>query len=145
MFHKIKSVSPLPNYKLSVQFSEGVTKIYDMAPLIESHPLFAPLRQTPALFGSVAVDVGGYGVIWGDEADVSCDELWQHGKKVETPFDGLLAFSDATQLWGLHESTLRKAIAYGKLVNGVDVCKFGKQWVVSIEAMRREYGDVTTN
>ena len=26
------------------------------------------------------------------------------------------------------------------LVNGVDVCKFGKQWVVSIDAMKREYG-----
>ena len=52
-----------------------------------------------------------------------------------------LAFSDATALWQLNESTLRKAIAYGKLVNGVDVCKFGKQWVVSIDAMNREYGN----
>ena len=54
---------------------------------------------------------------------------------------GLLAFSDATELWGLNESTLRKAITYGKLVEGVDVCKFGKQWVVSIMAMKREYGE----
>ena len=30
---------------------------------------------------------------------------------------------------------------YGKLVNGVDVCKFGKQWVVSMAAMIREYGN----
>lgn len=30
MFHKIKNVSPLPEYKLSVQFAEGVTKIYDV-------------------------------------------------------------------------------------------------------------------
>lgn len=41
--------------------------------------------------------------------------------QVKTPFDGLMAFSDATLIWGLNESTLRKAIAYGKLVNGVDV------------------------
>ena len=52
-----------------------------------------------------------------------------------------LAFSDATALWQINESTLRKAIAYGKLVNGVDVCKFGKQWVVSMDAMQREYGN----
>ena len=32
-------------------------------------------------------------------------------------------------------------ITYGKLVNGVDVCKFGKQWVVSMEAMKHEYGE----
>ena len=36
---------------------------------------------------------------------------------------------------------LRKAIAYGKLVNGVDACKYGKQWVISMEAMKREYGE----
>ena len=64
----------------------------------------------------------------------------KNGTVVETLFDGLITFSDATELWGLNESTLRKAISYGKLVNGVDVCKFGKQWVVSIDAMRREYG-----
>ena len=29
---------------------------------------------------------------------------------------------------------------YGKLVSGVDVCKFGKQWVVSAAAMKRAYG-----
>ena len=28
MFHKVKSVSPLPNYKLSVGFSEGIVKLY---------------------------------------------------------------------------------------------------------------------
>lgn len=44
-------------------------------------------------------------------------------------------------LWSLNESTLRKAISYGKLIEGVDVCKFGKQWVVSAKAMRREYGE----
>ena len=75
------------------------------------------------------------------QLDLSCEELWENGVQVDTPFDGLLAFSDATELWGLNESTLRKAITYGKLVNGVDVCKFGKQWVVSVEAMTREYGN----
>lgn len=47
---------------------------------------------------------------------------------------------NASELWGLNESTLRKAISYGKPVNGVDVCKFGKQWVVSMDSMQREYG-----
>ena len=140
MFHKIKNVSPLPDYKLSVQFAEGVTKIYDVKPLFQKIPAFNSLKSSND-FGSVYVDVGGYGIIWNDELDLSCDELWENGAEVKTPFDGLIAFSDATELWGLNESTLRKAISYGKLVNGVDVCKFGKQWVVSTEAMKREYGD----
>ena len=85
--------------------------------------------------------MGGYGIIWNDDLDLSCDELWENGIVTETPFDGLMAFSDATTLWALNESTLRKAISYGKLVEGVDVCKFGKQWVVSTAAMKREYGE----
>lgn len=140
MFHKIKNVFPLPDFKLSVQFVEGVTKLYDLAPLFEKLPVFCYLKSHPEEFDCVSVDVGGYGIIWGDELDLSCDELWEHGVQVKTPFDGLMAVSEATRLWGLNESTLRKAIAYGKLVNGVDVCKFGKQWVVSVEAMKREYG-----
>ena len=140
MFHKIKSVAPLPDFKLSVQFSEGVTKLYDMKPLFKRLPVFKQLENDPAEFAGVSVDVGGYGIVWNDELDLSCDELWDNGTVIETPFDGLMAFSDATELWGLKESTLRKAISYGKLINGVDVCKFGKQWVVSAGAMKREYG-----
>lgn len=37
MFHKVKDVTALPNLKLSVQFAEGVTKIYDVSPLIEKY------------------------------------------------------------------------------------------------------------
>ena len=141
MFHKVKNVFPLPDYKLSVQFCEGVTKIYDIKPLFESLPVFKNLLENSDLFYCVETDVGGYGIIWGDELDLSCDELWANGTQIATPFDGLMAFGDASSLWGLHESTLRKAVAYGKLVNGVDVCKFGKQWVVSVQAMQREYGN----
>lgn len=141
MFHKIKNVAALPDYRLSVQFSEGVTKIYDVKPLFEKLPVFATLKDDVQTFYSVSVDIGGYGIVWNDELDLSCDELWEHGTQVHTPFDGLIAFSDATELWGLNESTLRKAISYGKLVDGVDVCKFGKQWVVSMSAMQREYGN----
>ena len=142
MFHKIKNVFTLPNCNLSVQFAEGVTKIYDLKPLFEKIPAFKMLEKD-RIFENVSVDVGGYGIVWNDELDLSCDELWENGIEVKTPFDGLIAFSDATELWGLNESTLRKAICYGKLVNGVDVCKFGKQWVVSMDAMKREYGNIT--
>ena len=140
MFHKVKSVSALPDYCLMVQFSEGVTKKYDVSLLFERWESFREFEKQPELFESVQVDTGGYGVIWNDDLDLSCNELYECGEDIKTPFDGLIAFSDATQLWGLNESTLRKAIAYGKLINGVDVCKYGKQWVISIDAMKREYG-----
>jgi hypothetical protein len=140
MFHKINSVNVLPDYKLSVQFAQGITKVYDAKPLMQRFNAFKALENAE-LFSSVEVDVGGYGIIWNDDIDISCDELFENGEAVDTPFDGLMAFSDATTLWGLNESTLRKAVAYGKLKNGIDVCKFGKQWIVSVDAMKREYGN----
>lgn len=140
MFYKVKDISALPNLRLSVQFANGTTKVYDVAPLLERFAAFQPL-QDENLFNSVEVDVGGYGIIWDDDIDLSCDELWENGIETKTPFDGLMSFADASELWNLSESTLRKAVSYGKIVPGVDARKYGKQWIVSREAMKREYGE----
>ena len=139
MFHKIRNVYPLNDYELLVQFSVGITKIYDVKPLFDWRDIFNELKKNE-LFYAVQVDIGGKGVIWNDQIDLSCDELWDNGRLIKTHFDGLMSMNDATSMWGLNESTLRKAIAYGKLKQGIDVCKYGKQWVVTIEAMNREYG-----
>lgn len=141
MLHKINSVAPMANHRLLVHFSNGSAKEYDMAPLLQNIPAFAPLQTVPGLFEQVVVDPGGYGVSWNDDIDLDGSELWANGTPVATPFDGLLSFFDATSIWKLNESTLRKAVSYGKLKNGVDVLKFGKQWVVTFDAMRREYGE----
>ena len=140
MFHKVKSVTPLPNYMLLVHFADGVAKQYDVKPLFESMGDFKAFQTIPGLFEQVTADPGGYGISWNDDLDLACDELWANGVQVDTPFDNLIAFGDATDLWGLNESTLRKAVAYQKLVEGIDVKKFGKQWVVTRDAMEREYG-----
>ena len=140
MFHKVKAVNVMPDYRLSVQFAEGTTKIYDLKPLFDKWQVFNELKDNQELLYGVEVDVGGYGIVWNDDIDLSCDELYENGETVKTPFDDLMAFTDATELWGLNESTLRKAISYGKLVNGIDACKYGKQWVISTAAMKREYG-----
>lgn len=141
MFHKVKSVTPLPDYVLLVSFTEGIQKTYDLKPLFDRLPVFQDLKNINGLYEQVQVDAGGYGISWNDDLDLACDELWENGVSIATPFDNLISFSDATGLWGLNESTLRKAIAYGKLRDGLDVKKFGKQWVVTLDAMRREYGE----
>ena len=140
MFHNIKNVYPLEDYRLLVQFMSGVTKIYDVKPLFKWKDIFNNLKDNNLFYG-VYVDVGGLGIVWNDYIDLSCEELWDNGITLNTPFDGLMAMSDATAIWNLNESTLRKAIAYGKLKKGIDVCKYGKQWVVTLESMIREYGE----
>lgn len=141
MFHKIKDIQIAPDYKLNVLFSEGQRKIYDIKKLASEHSIFSQLIDNEELFKSAKVDIGGYGIIWDDDLDLSCDEIWENGTKIDSPFDGLIALRDATELWGLNESTLRRAIIYGKFIIGIDVCKFGKQWVISYESMKREYGE----
>lgn len=140
MFHKIRSVAALADYKLLVHFAEGCSKIYDMMPLIQRMPVYTPLRKLHGLFEQVQIDPGGYGISWSDEIDLDGAELWENGIAAKSPFDGLLSFADASSLWGLNESTLRKAVSYRKLIEGADVQKYGKQWVVTRIAMEREYG-----
>lgn len=129
----------MDDFVLLVSFSEGVTKTYDVKPLFSKWLVFNELKNNH-LFEEVSVDQGGYGVSWNDDIDLSCDELFYEGKEIKTPFDGLIAFTEACQLWNLNESTLRKAVSYGKLIDGIDVSKYGKQWVVTMKAMEREYG-----
>ena len=45
MFHKVKSVNPLPDFRLSVQFAEGVTKEYDVKPLFKKWEAFASFQD----------------------------------------------------------------------------------------------------
>ncbi len=79
MMHKVKAVRALSNFCLSVQFVEGITKIYDVKPLLSKWTAFKALQENPKLFSDVEVDVGGYGIIWNDELDLSCDELFENG------------------------------------------------------------------
>ena len=114
-----------------------------MKPLIKEVDAFKPLKEIPGLFQLVKADVGGYGIVWNEDIDLDSEEIWVNGIATETPFTGLISMSDATVLWGLNESTLRKAIAYGKLIPGIDVFNFGSQWIVTAAAMQREYSEIT--
>lgn len=77
--HKVVSVRPLEDLKLSVDFDSGVTKTYDVKPLMEKLEVFGVLRDR-RFFESAAVDTGGCGVIWNNRLDLSSGELWQNGK-----------------------------------------------------------------
>jgi len=84
MFYKVKKVIPLPNYCLTVIFENDVTKQYDVKPLFEKIDIFKTLSYMKGLFEQVKVDIGGYGISWNDEIDLSCNELWNNGKLITT-------------------------------------------------------------
>jgi hypothetical protein len=79
MFHKVQSVKPLPEYRLSVQFIDGEKKEYDLKPLFDKWETFRALACIPGLFSQVKVDSGGYGISWNDQIDLACDELYENG------------------------------------------------------------------
>lgn len=60
-------------------------------------------------------------------------------------FNDLFSIKEAAEMWHLEESTIRKAIASKKFIEGNDVRKFGKQWVISKSAMERVYGIITSD
>lgn len=55
-------------------------------------------------------------------------------------FDKFLSLKEAAELYNRDDSTLRRAIMSGRLKEGIDCKKYGKQWVVLKSAMDREYG-----
>jgi len=83
---KIQSIRPLANRRLLVKFVNGVEKIYNCNPLLQRETF--QLLKNDAFFKSARVDVGGYGVSWNDDVDLSEYELWVNGEDFlakETP------------------------------------------------------------
>jgi len=76
---KVKSVRPLEGRRLSVTFVNGIERIYDCNQLL--HLETFQVLENEGFFKSVKVDVGGYGVSWNDEVDLSEYELWVNGKE----------------------------------------------------------------
>jgi len=82
MFNTVKTVQPLDNFILLVGFNNGETKHYDVKPLFDKWDVFKSLADIGGLFEQVRVDVGGYGIVWNDDIDLSCNELWDNGTEV---------------------------------------------------------------
>ena len=79
MFYKVQTVQPLPGYNLLVYFQNGEKKRHNIQPLFDKWESFKALCTIKGLFEQVKVDLGGYGVSWNDEVDLSCNELYNNG------------------------------------------------------------------
>lgn len=64
---------------------------------------------------------------------------------MKNAFNALLSLKEASNMWHLEESTLRKAITFNKFILNEEVKKFGKQWVITKQAMERVYGYLDVN
>ena len=87
MFHKITSLATLPDYILLVGFSGGEFKQFDLKPLMGKYPAFAALENVEGLYRQAKIDVGGYGVVWNDDLDISAEGLYEKGVDCAPPDD----------------------------------------------------------
>lgn len=52
-----------------------------------------------------------------------------------------MTFTEASELWNVDSSTLRKLVKTGKLLEGIDYRKSGKIWLITTEAMIKIFGN----
>lgn len=79
-YPKIKKVEVLEDYFLKVFFDNGEIKKYDFKPNFKND-FFSQLKDY-SIFKNVVVDVGGYGISWNDEIDLSEYELYMHSNNI---------------------------------------------------------------
>jgi hypothetical protein len=83
MFYTIREVKPLPDLRLLLHFTNDEIKQYDVKPLLNEWESFRSLDIIPGLFNRVQVDIGGYGIVWNDDIDLSCNELYNNGIPIQ--------------------------------------------------------------
>jgi len=83
-YPKIKNVKALKNRRIFISFRNGVNKLYDCNPLL-SDDAFQPLLDDQT-FNNVKTDLGGHGISWNEEVDLSESELWINGQHTEQKY-----------------------------------------------------------
>ncbi|MCD8293666.1 MAG: DUF2442 domain-containing protein [Clostridia bacterium] len=134
----IKSVYPMKDRRIIASFRDGVSKVYDVSPLIERDSVFAPLKDD-ALFDSVHLKEHWL-VSWTEDICLSGREIYLEGETVRTPFDAVIDVKTATEMWYLREGEIMEAIESGKIRKGFEASLLGRNWLVSLVAMTRVFG-----
>ncbi len=80
-YPKIRSIEILNNYILKVTFDNNITKIVDFKEKLKEE-FYSDLKNE-TLFKQASIDVGGYGVSWNDDIDISEYELWNIGTEIK--------------------------------------------------------------
>ena len=79
MIPRIKTVDPLPDYKLKVLFDDGKTVIYNVKEDIETIESYKDLAFVQGLFEQVQLDESRTCVYWNDQIDLPSDTIYEYG------------------------------------------------------------------
>ncbi len=76
---RIRSVRPLENYVVHLEFTDGTNREVDLEPFLRGK-MFEPLRANSDAFRAVKVDERMGTIVWENGADIDPDVLY-HGLK----------------------------------------------------------------
>lgn len=86
MKHGIK-LRFLEGTKLSVLFSDGVTKIYDVMVLAKKYPQIKALKNRKLFLSGYLL--GTSGIYWNDDLDLDIESVYEFGETGDTTIDDL--------------------------------------------------------
>ena len=82
MIPRIKSISPMADFKLLVDFDGGRRVIYDVADDIRNIEAFEELRTLHGLFSNAKLDSSRTCVVWNERIDLPSDTIYEYGVSV---------------------------------------------------------------
>ncbi|ARN82122.1 DUF2442 domain-containing protein [Methylocystis bryophila] len=93
---RIAAVSPGDKpLTLLVRWDKGEESLVDVAGMIETFRVYAPLRSSPELFRQARVGEHGTDVVWTDDIDIAADTLWRLAQEQA----GVTLSPDAFKRW----------------------------------------------
>lgn len=119
---KIDEIVPLKDYQLLVFFVNGIVKKCDLKKILEEDR-YIPVRNDEQLFEKVQVEVGGYGVTWGDHMTIDNELLYENGIEVPLSKEDFRMFvkhnvvnsAEATVLLDCSRQNINDLLKRGKL------------------------------
>ncbi len=83
--YKINRVLSIENFKLVLEYTDGVSVIADFITVIQQGKVFQPL-QDPNFFAKVSLDKTGRYVYWEDEIEFCADALRMKGTVINEDY-----------------------------------------------------------
>lgn len=89
MFHQIFNIATTEKHTMIAHFTDGEFRVVNIKQLADEFHQFQTLIANQELFKKAQVDVGGYGIVWDDELDLSADYVYEHGAPIPPVLDML--------------------------------------------------------
>lgn len=83
--YKINRVSVIENFKLILEYADGVSVMADFIPVIQQGNVFQPL-QDPNFFAKVGLDKTGRYIYWESEIEFCADALRMKGTVIDEDY-----------------------------------------------------------